>query len=186
MVTEDDIGLINLVDEDGQSPLQLACRNKQNTSLLLCMKVITIKDRTIRAGRTSSVNVDYQDGEGFTAFHRVLMNLEEAQLHQLKNQMIERSIELEKVATDGTVERNKNYFLSLIPQHRFETHFVDVVHTTSFGKTKQDDQKHQIYLTRMLIENGMDVTTKRTDGTTILNYLGLCYTHDNLKEVAQL
>ena len=150
-------------------------------------EVITINDRTIEASWTSSVNVNYRGREGFAAFHCVLMNCEGAQLHQLKNQMIERSIELEKVATDGTVERNKNYFLFLIPQHRLESHLFDVVHTTSFDKTKhEDDHRRLIDLAQLFIENGMDVNTKRCDGTTILNCLCLCYTHDNLKEVAQL
>ena len=74
IIVEEFMGLVNIVDDDGFSPLILMCRNNRNVNLLKCIKTLIMIPEKKDVNEEFSVDVNYQDSNGFNALHYICKN----------------------------------------------------------------------------------------------------------------
>lgn len=170
IVQEDTAGLINVVDENGHSPLLLMCRNNRSKSLLHCIQEITSKNRSNRSGGTDAViteqniteiNVNYQDRDGFNALHYACMNYKEDELFDVIKLLISCGVDPNK--TDREFDQNP---LQLLLKHSKQRDLFGIV--------------------LFMVEMGVNLKHKDKMGETGLDYLGKCYQLTNVIKVIRL
>lgn len=199
MVTEDATGLVNLVDDNGYSPLLLICRNNKSKSLLKCIKAMTKENQIKRDGKAVITNVNYQDRKGFNALHYVCMNYKEGDLFEIINLLTD--CKIDPNATDREFDRNALQLLfensgresNLLLSFRAMADLrVNLMHKDTNGSTslhylcRYYGQDNLVHLLLMMIENGVDVNGKNSENWTALLILCRYYNRDNLIDLVQL
>ncbi len=165
ILEEDSIGLVNIVDENGHSPLLLLCQNNQSASLFLLIKMLLTKTKRNSQKKPflTKIDVNYIDRKGFNALHYVCMNYHEDNLFEIINHLTRHGIDVNR--TDYELNRNA---LQLFFQHN-----------------KNNERGITLKIVRCMIKNGIDMKHKHKNGMTSLHYLCRYYTNDNLVNVAQ-
>ena len=168
IVQEDTTGLINIVDENGHSPLLLLCRNNRSKSLLRCIQTITSKnlnnrrgDDTVTEPRITETDVNYQDRDGFNALHYTCMNYQEDDLLDIIKLLVSCGIDPNK--TNREFDQNP---LQLLLKHSKERDLFGIV--------------------LFMVEMGVDLEHNDKMGKTGLDYLEQCYQLTNVINVIRL
>ncbi len=163
IVSEDSIGLVNTVDDDGFSPLLLIARNNQSGNLIRCIKyLLTALLRKNSNEEFLKVDVNYQDRNGYNVLHYICKNYQDDDFLETFELLIECGIDLNK--SEKGLGNNALQLLF------------------------RDNERGEgvLEIVQAFINNGIDLKHRNSDGFTALHYLCQCYAHENLLEVAKL
>lgn len=159
IVTEDGVGLVNIIDEDGNSPLLLLSRNNQSTHTFKCMQVMLIKTHNRGAQKGVLLDINYQDPKGFNALHYVCMRYYGNDLHEIIKLLVSYGIDINR--TDRELCCNA---LQLLLKH-------------------QHPDRDLFNMIQYLVKAGINLEHKNKQGETAVDYLRQFYKLDNFEDL---
>jgi len=198
IISEDSIGILNTVDDNGNSPLILLCQKNQSTSLHPCMKVMISTNHYVKRKAnigstnttTTELDVNYQDRYGFNALHYVCMKYDGINLIEIIELLVDRGIDVNRTertlsrnALQLLIENNRNDRGDLLEiiQLLLNTK-IHLAHKDANGLTalhylcRYHNRRNLIDLVRLLIAKGVDIDAKDCNGKNAFDFLHLFYT----------
>ena len=198
----DSVGLVNMVDDDGFSPLLLMCRNNRTGNLISCIRALVNPFQMDHGNISRHVNVDvnYQDRNKFNALHYICSHHQGDDFLEILHLLIQCGMdvnrtekELERNALQLFFRDNKRSVGVVQIVRAFIENGMNLKHKCMFGWNplhtvcRYYTHDSLIDVAKLLIVNGVDVTAKTSpNGWTAFHFLCRNYTHDNLLDVAKL
>lgn len=197
LVAKDSVGLVNMVDGNGFSPLILMCRSNRSGNLIRCIKAL-VKETGIEG---CNVDVNYQERNGYTALHYICSHYQGDDFLEILDLLNQRGMNVnitEKECANnalGLLFRENKLTIGQKMVKIIESFIkfgIDFKHRSKYGWTALHDlcryYKHPnlIEVVQLVINNSVDVTAIENDGWTALHFLCAYYGHDNLIGVAKL
>jgi len=198
---EDSIGLVNMVDDDGFSPLLLMCRNNRTGGLIGSINALlmTFQKEDGSINREIKVDVNYQDRNRFNALHYICSHHQGDDFLEILHLLIQCGIDVNRTQK----EKGNNALQLFFRDNKRSTGVVQIVqaliknginlkHKGITGWTplhhlcRYYTHNSLIEVAKLLVNNGVNVNAKTSNGWTALDHLCRHYTHNNLIDVAKL
>jgi len=161
IVAEDSIGLVNMVNENGFSPLILMCQNNCGDKLIRCIQtLLTTPRRQDSTNERLRLDVNYQDRNGYSALHYVCKFYQGDDFLEIFEILNQHGIDVnlaEKEWGDNALQ------LLAFADKQHSTGIVDIV--------------------QAFIQNGINLNHKNSSGYNFIHNLCKYYAHANLKDV---
>ena len=95
IVAQDEVEIVNIVNEDGQTPLQLLCRNKKRYNKIQCISAL------LETSTSIEVDVNYVDRDGFNALHYLCKNYTHDDLIEIIRLLLGKGVHAEAKESRG-------------------------------------------------------------------------------------